>query len=338
MFFQLLKRIAIYLFCVLTMFPAFLKYRTDRPNYDITQIASSDVITVVNANIRGFDQDDKGDTHWFVRAPLLVKTLRKAAPDVLAMEEVSKVQYDYLKKALKGYGNEIMYPDEGAFAGGVALFYNTAKFSLVKTGSFWVSETPEQRSLGWDADCIRGCVFMVLQQKSDGKSFAVFGTHLDHKGSEARVKGIELIAERMGEFGDLPCILTGDLNFGAEYGKAYRTATAYFKDAKYCAADSDDGTTWHGWEITDYVEIDDYFFISKAGIDVQQYRILRDSYDGVYPSDHYPIMMKMTLSDTAAPEDEAPAVVPVEPIIIPRDPFVPSVPVTAPTAASAGTE
>ena len=330
MFFQLLKRIAIYLFCVLTMFPAFLKYRTDRPAYDITQIASSDVITVVNANIRGFDQDDKGDTHWFVRAPLLVKTLQKAAPDVLAMEEVSKVQYDYLKKALKGYGNEIMYPDEGAFAGGVALFYNTAKFSLVKTGSFWVSETPEQRSLGWDADCIRGCVFMVLQQKSDGKSFAVFGTHLDHKGSEARVKGIELIADRMREFGDLPCILMGDLNLGGEYGRAYRTATAYFKDAKYCTADSDDGTTWHGWEIDEsYVEIDDYFMVSQSGIDVQQYKILRDSFDGVYPSDHYPILMKMTLADIAgAPAEESgePVVVPV----IPADPDAPISEVSAP--------
>ena len=324
--FQLLKRMAIFFFCVVTMFPAYLKYRTDRPSYDITQIAESDVITIVNANIRGFDQDDKGNTHWFVRAPLLVQTLQKAAPDVLAMEEVSKVQYTYLKKSLNGYGCEIMYPDDGAFAGGVALFYNTAKFSLVKTGSFWISETPEQRSLGWDSDCIRGCVFMVLQQKSDGRSFAVFNTHLDHKGSEARVKGIELIAERMGEFGDLPCILMGDLNLGGEYGRAYRTATAYFKDAKYCTADSDDGTTWHGWEITDYVEIDDYFMISQTGIDVQQYKILRDSYDGVYPSDHYPIMMKMTLSDTAAPEDEAPAVVPV----IPDDPDAPISEVSAP--------
>ncbi len=298
--FATIKRMAIFFFCVVTMFPAYLNYRQNQPSFDITQSADPGVITVVNANVRGFDQDDRGDTHWFVRAPILLRTLEKAAPDLLTMEEVSNVQYPYLKKSLKGYDSDIMVPDDsGAFSGGVAIFYNTAKFSLVEKGSFWISETPEQQSYGWNADCIRGCIFMILEQKSDGQRFAVFNTHLDHVSREARENGVRLIAERAAAYGDIPCILTGDFNFGSERTNAYRIATSLYDDAKYRTEDSDSGTTWHGWEITDYVEIDDYFFISKAGIDVQQYRILRDNENGVYPSDHYPILMKIALGDAA---------------------------------------
>ena len=47
-------------------------------------------------------------------------------------------------------------------------------------------------------------------------------------------------------------------------------------------------------ELNVYENID-YFLISKTGIDVKQYRIIRTTYNGVYPSDHYPIMLKINL-------------------------------------------
>ena len=317
-FYQVLKRIVLYVFCILTMFPAYFNYATKQPSYDIGKIQDSSAITVVSANARGFDQDDKGSTHWFVRAPLFVKTLEKAKPDIIGMQEVSKVQYRYLQKSLRGYESEILYSDDGAFAGGTPLFCNTAKFQVLEKGSFWVSETPEKMSLGWDAACYRVCSFMLLRQKSDDARFAVFNTHLDHVGGQARINGIKMIAERMAKYGDIPCLLMGDLNAGAEYGSVYRTATTYFKDAKYCTTDSDNGTTWHGWTITDKVEIDDFFMISQTGIDVKQYRILRDNDNGVYPSDHYPILMKMTLSNAAGDTGaEQPQIVPADPAILP---------------------
>ena len=267
--YELLKRMVLFFFCVLTMFPAYLNYRKDQPSFDITQIADKDAITVVNANVRGFDQADKGNTHWFVRAP---------------------------------------------------LFYNTAKFDLIERGSFWVSETPEKMSKGWDAECYRVCSFLILAQKSDGTHLAVFNTHLDHLGRQARINGVKMIAERMKQYGDIPCILMGDMNFVAERGDAYSTALSYFDNAKYCTEDSDDGATWHGigWKQVNSTEIDDYFFVSKTGVDVKQYRILRACYDGVYPSDHYPIQMKLTLGERAEKDNEAGVVeaLPVEPVIV----------------------
>ena len=316
MIYQVLKRIVLYIFCVITMFPNYLNYRFHQPSYDITKIADETPITVVSANARGFDQDDKGDTHWFVRAPLFVKTLENAKPDIIGMQEVSKVQYRYLKKSLRGYDSEIQYSDDGAFSGSNPLFYNTAKFDLIEKGSFWLSETPEKMSIGWDGACYRVCTFMVLSQKSDGARFAVFNVHLDHIGREARVNGIKLVVERMQKYNDIPCIMMGDLNAAAEYGSTYNTAITYFKDAKHCTEDSDDGITWHGWNFGDDSELDDFFMISKTGIDVLQYRILRDSFDGVYPSDHYPIMMKMTLTQRLTDDSEIPGITPIDPVIL----------------------
>ena len=317
-FYQILKRIVLYVFCIITMFPAYFNYVTKQPSYDIGKIQDNSVITVVSANARGFDQDDKGDTHWFVRAPLFVKTLEKAKPDIIGMQEVSKVQFPYLQRSLRGYGSETLYVDNGAFGGSNPLFYNKSKFDLVEKGSFWLSETPEKMSISWGAACFRTCSFVILEQKSDHTRFAVFNTHLDHISLEARVNGIKLVAERMQKYSNMPCIMMGDFNAGAEYGSTYNTATTYFKDAKFCTEDSDDGITWHGWDFPDNSEIDDFFMSSKTGIDVKQYRILRDSYDGVYPSDHYPIMMKMTLTKTDDEINPAlPEIVPDDPVILP---------------------
>ena len=41
----------------------------------------------------------------------------------------------------------------------------------------------------------------------------------------------------------------------------------------------------------------DYFMISKTGIKVSEYKVVTDTYDGVYPSDHFPIVMKFTLEN-----------------------------------------
>ena len=41
----------------------------------------------------------------------------------------------------------------------------------------------------------------------------------------------------------------------------------------------------------------DYVMISKSGFKVNSYKVVTDTYDGVYSSDHFPLSVSLTLED-----------------------------------------
>ena len=92
----------------------------------------------------------------------------------------------------------------------------------------------------------------------------------------------------------MPCVIMGDLN-DFESSVTYTSATELFDDAKYKTDDTDSGATYQDFGKELDGENIDYFFISKTGIAVSQYKVIRTTYDGVYPSDHFPIRLKMNL-------------------------------------------
>ena len=271
------------------------KYKFDIPEFDIGKSFDSSCITVVSSNVRCCGNHDKNEKNWYYRGPLLLKTVADAKPDIIGFQEVKPEAYELLQSALQGYGNFIDYREECKDPEGCPVFYNLSKFEIEKKGSFWLSETPDRASKDWGAACYRICSFAVLIQKTDGKKLAVFNTHLDHVSEEARIKGIRLILRKLNEFGGMPCVIMGDFN-DFESSLTYASAAELFDDAKYRTADTDSGLTYHGWgECTDGGN-SDYFFVSKKGLDIIQYKVIRTTYDGVYPSDHYPIKLKLNLT------------------------------------------
>ncbi len=270
------------------------KYLSPIPQGDISKSCDFSCITVVSANVRCYTDGDTGKRNWFYRAPYTVQTLIDARADIIGLQECMSVHYECITGALKGYGSFIDYREECDNPEGCPIFYNLSKFELIKNGSFWLSETPDVVSISWGAACYRICSFAILKQKSDGKELAVFNTHLDHVSEEARIKGIRLILDKLNQFGGMPCIIMGDLN-DFENSITYKSATELFDDVKYKTNDTDSGATYHEWgELPEYENID-YFLISKEGIDVLQYKVVRTTYNGVYPSDHYPIKTKIRL-------------------------------------------
>ena len=95
----------------------------------------------------------------------------------------------------------------------MAIFYLKDEVELLDGGTFWLSETPEKPSMGWDAACKRTCTWTKLKMKSTGKEFVYMNTHLDHVGIEARKQGLALIVERANEIvPEGTVFLTADFN------------------------------------------------------------------------------------------------------------------------------
>lgn len=270
-------------------------YFSAKEPYQTQALADDGEITVMSCNVRCATPSDLGKKSWFYRADLIVENIRSAAPDVIGFQEVTSIQYDYLCDVLPGYGSVIEYRDNTPiFSEGCPVFYRADLYDLVDQGSFWLSETPEEMSKDWDSACYRICSYTILAEKSSGKQFVVFNTHLDHVSDLARVNGIQVVLDKISEFGGLPAVLMGDMN-AEEDSETYRMATENFLDVKYQLPNPVESCTYQNWGQDLERPCIDYILISKSGFDVLDYNVCSNTYDGVYPSDHFPIYARLKL-------------------------------------------
>ncbi len=297
-----LKILAVFfclILCIVLVFGAldlayYPKYEKNRKTVDISAAEKTDEITVMSCNVRTWSPTDVLKKSWFYRAALVDKNIAYVMPDIIGFQEVTPMHYSYLTDTLKGYDNVIEYRDNSALHEACPVFYSTTRFELKDKGSFWLSETPEVMSKDWGAACYRICSYVILKEKDTGKELVVFNTHLDHISDEARIKGINVVLEKIKQFGGLPSIIMGDFN-ADESSETYAAATGLFLDAKYQTENTMKGATYQCWGKKLSDENIDYFMISKEGIRVNKYRIIDTTYDDVYPSDHFPIMMSIEL-------------------------------------------
>ena len=251
-------------------------------------------ITMVSCNVRCLTPLDLGKQSWFYRADLLVSDLVTQTPGIIGFQEATRWQYNYLVDVLAGYDSVIDYRDESLASEGCPIFYNEALYTLKDKGSFWLSETPDVMSKDWGAAHYRICSYVILTDKASGADFVVFNTHLDHVSDEARIKGIGVVLDKIAQFGGLPAVIMGDFN-ALEGSQTYLSATEYFLDAQYAAEQTCQSHTYQNWGNPEKYKRLDYFMISKTGFAVKAYNVVQPVHDGVYVSDHCPIVLQLTL-------------------------------------------
>ncbi len=237
---------------------------------------------------------------WPQRKDLVADTIRKEMPDSFGVQEAHYNWMKILVAALPEYDYVGVGRDDGDKEGEFsAVFYQKAKYDLLDSGTFWLSETPEKPGKGWDAACVRVCSWAKLKNKESGKVFVHFNTHLDHIGLVAMQKGAELVTLKAAEiFPDGPAFFTGDFNVTPD-SAPYKTVIAGgFSDSRLLAPVTDHGVTFHADikvnpEREPFHSIIDYCFV-KGDIKVLSYKVIRDTYEGdLYPSDHFPVVAEI---------------------------------------------
>ena len=96
----------------------------------------------------------------------------------------------------------------------MSVFYDTTRNELLEWGTYWLSETPDVPSVGWDAKYNRTATWTLLKDIASGQKFYFVNTHLDHRGVVARKEGLALIYNRIQSMNPdgLPMVLVGDFN------------------------------------------------------------------------------------------------------------------------------
>lgn len=256
---------------------------------------SVDEVRVMSCNLRCISPTDLGEKSWFYRADLIVKNIENENPGIIGFQEATKWQYGYICDTLDGYDSIITYRDNAFNSEGCPIFYRTDLYTLIDKGSFWLSETPEEMSKDWNSACYRICSYVILKDIASDREFVVFNTHLDHISDEARIKGIGVVLDKIEQFGSLPAMIMGDFN-AEENSETYKSATENFLDVKYQTENTMTSCTYQNWGKALDRDCIDYLMISKTGFTVNSYKVVTDTYDGVYPSDHFPLSVSLTLS------------------------------------------
>ena len=275
----------------------------------VAQAASSDsapaTYRVMSFNVRNSRAQD-GENAWPKRTELFFETIERFGPDLIGFQEVLADQHEAIGARMNGFGFSGVARDDGQRKGEWCLVgYRKERFTAVKQGDFWLSETPTVAgSKSWDAALTRICSWVRLREKATGRELVFANTHFDHKGVIARQEASRVLSKQLSEIAQgVPAILVGDLNItednpayavlvrpdvaGAiKWIDAYRTVHPERKP---------DEASFHGFKGTtagsriDFVFHTEHFTATGAEV------VRRRSADGRLPSDHYPVTAVLTL-------------------------------------------
>ncbi len=275
-----MKKIALFLLAALSILPQAVSAR---------KVAEPATLDVISFNIRMGEGKD-GTNSWQFRCPATILMLRDKQPDIFGLQEAYDYQVQFIEENMPDYKSIGVGREDGRHEGEhMSIFYNKKTISLLKWGTFWLSETPEEPSMGWDAACFRTATWALMKDKRSGQRFYYVNTHLDHVGKEAQKNGLALIVERIREINPdhLPMVLTGDFNVEPD-DSVLDDLDNMMKSARKSAERTDNLNSYNGWGKSSSVI--DYIYYSGFSSCPKFETVQKKYADFPFISDHYPVM------------------------------------------------
>jgi endonuclease/exonuclease/phosphatase family metal-dependent hydrolase len=279
-----------------------------------TPAAEAVELRIMSFNVRysrgGLDEE-KTENNWtdpeYPRRDRAIRVIRDEMPDVLGVQEAREPQIVDLREALPEYEFYGIGRDDGKTSGEYAgIFYRKDRFTSADAGTFWLSDTPTKPGTSFykmPGAVPRLASWLRLRDKQSGQEIFVLNTHWDHISGPARRKSATLIRQRLAELNNgVPAIVMGDLNtpeesaplrelLGAGSSQDRPLVDSY---RKIHPQRSNAESTFNHWKgTTEGSRID--FILHTDEFTPTQASIVRTSYEGRWPSDHYPVTATLQL-------------------------------------------
>lgn len=255
-------------------------------------------LTVMSYNIRMGEAKD-GSNSWQYRYPATALMIKDQMPDVLGIQEAYDYQVHFIAENFPEYKCIGVGREDGKSKGEhMSIFYNKKALKLCRWGTYWLSDTPDEPSLGWDARCKRTATWALFKDKRSGRSFYMVNTHLDHIGVEARAKGLALIMDRIGTMNKegFPLVVTGDFNMNKSHPSMSGIASC-MKNARESAIVTDDMVSFNGWgkfpDGKDGSKAIDFIWYTGFSSCMEFHTVTESYFDRKFISDHFPIKAKL---------------------------------------------
>ncbi|WP_437922214.1 endonuclease/exonuclease/phosphatase family protein [Sphingobacterium sp. LRF_L2] len=294
-------------------------------SFSFAQESVTQHLKVGSYNIRYDNHSDRQKGNgWSSRSPVIASLISYVDFDIIGIQEALHHQYQQLDTLLdESYAAVGVGRDDGKRKGEYApIFYKKTRFDLRDKGVFWLSETPEVPSKGWDAALRRICTWVQLEDKRTHKMVWFFNLHMDHVGKVAREESCKLVLKKMKEIaGDETAILTGDFNVDQENPMYAILAKSNFVGDSYVLADHRYALngTFNAFDVNLFTNSRiDHIFVT-SDLKVKKYAVMTDTYRSPkskdsdkeikkgdfpkelsfkeytvrIPSDHYPVVVDL---------------------------------------------
>lgn len=252
---------------------------------------------LMSYNIR-YDTPADGVNAWPQRKAVVADLLRRNSPDLFGIQEALPHQISELAAALPDYAWFGVGRDADGGGEGTPVFYRKDRFTLLQSATFWLSETPDQPSRGWDAALNRICSYGRFEEKSSKLRLWVINCHFDHAGPTARLESARLVLsqiEKINPDGE-PLVLMGDFNAEPESAPMV-LLKQHLSDSRDSSRSPPTGPsgTFSGFTVDSAVtrRIDYLFIASQGPVEVLEHAALDDANAGRYPSDHLPVLVRI---------------------------------------------
>jgi endonuclease/exonuclease/phosphatase family metal-dependent hydrolase len=259
--------------------------------------SEKDLVRVMTLNVR-YDNPRDSINAWPGRASQVCNYIMNEKPDILGMQEVLWRQFEVLDSALTDYTSSGVGRDDGARGGEMnPVFFRKERFDLVRTITFWLSDTPDvPGSKGWGASLPRIVTWMELVDKNSHEHFFFFNTHFAHDSDSARIMSSKILLKEVGRIAEgFPFIITGDFNMMPN-SKGYAILTGpdesvpLIKDSFAISEKKPSGPsyTFNGFSDREGRGRIDYVFV-RNGMKVIDHKTIIKKEEGIYLSDHWPV-------------------------------------------------
>lgn len=280
--------------------------------------ATSTQVRIYTHNIR-YDNGAlwENEKPWSIRREYVASSIQFNARGISAVVTLQEALHNQVEDLVRLLGLEWTYygigREDGVTRGEYSpIFWKKTEWDLLNHRTFWLSETPDRPSKGWDAGQERIVTWVHLKHKVTGQRINVFSTHFDDRGVEARRESTKLIIEKTKDVNNDPCFLGGDFNT-EPVDEPYQIAQKYLDDASQIVEGEIakygyySGPTYTGFDggIRERAKIIDYIWCEQEGkraekgynLRVEGYGILRSKFNGVYISDHRPVVADVVIGE-----------------------------------------
>ena len=255
----------------------------------------NDIYNVMSFNIR-LDTPSDGINNWENRKEGIISIIKNQKIDILGVQEALPNQIDYLAKQFDGYSLIGQGRDGGNNGEYSAILYNETRLMLNESGTFWLSETPNIPSIGWDAALNRIVTFGEFKVLNSNKKLVVYNSHFDHIGETAREKSADIILNHIekNNYLNSAVVVMGDFN-AKPYESPIKILSESLDDSFIVFPFEKPFGTFNGFEINSKLDHRIDYIFSK-NIKLTDYIHVYDKLlNGLWPSDHLPIVISFSL-------------------------------------------
>lgn len=273
-----------------------------------TSLTASNIYTVGTYNLRICTPKDTDAKSWSIRKEFIARNIHQIDYDIFGVQELINVEQEHdLMLLLPDYDIISWGRDSNSQKAGemIGIIYKKSRFDVLQQQHFFLSETPEIASKGWDSRKARLCIYTKMRDKQSGEEFYFFSTHFDHKGTVAREESAKLITQKVNEIaGKLPVFLVGDFNVPSTNGHVYQHFLTTFNDCRTVSRTTPQGTV--GTLISGFAPVATYEdtndkkidFIYNKGAIIYDYRVINEDFGrGISPSDHFPVVVTCSFNE-----------------------------------------